>query len=103
MIPVPGFPKCSFRTRTCSLTKRCNEQEIFIPELRKKFSVKELLDGIEDLSVRMERRENEFEWQKVYRNAGQEFKQNGKCEFSASWLRHLADVQPERDVLPIRH
>jgi amino acid transporter len=38
-----------------------NEPEIVIPELRQKFSVRELLDGIEELSARMQRHERNLD------------------------------------------
>ncbi|HYP27434.1 MAG TPA: COR domain-containing protein [Blastocatellia bacterium] len=59
MIPVSGFPHVLVSYQELLVHEEMNESEIVIPELRKKFSVRELLDGVEELSVRMERRERD--------------------------------------------
>ncbi len=60
MIPVPGFPQVLVSYKELLVHEEMNELEIVIPELRKKFSVRELLDGVEELSTRMERRERDL-------------------------------------------
>ena len=61
MIPVPGFPQVLVSYKELLVHEEMNEPEIVIPELRKKVSVRELLDGVEELSTRMQRRERDFE------------------------------------------
>src|SRR5205085_4351855 len=59
-IPVPGFPQEMASYKELLVHEEMNEPEILIPELRKKFSVRELLDGVEELSARMKRRERDL-------------------------------------------
>jgi internalin A len=56
MIPVHGFPNVLVSYQELLIHEEMSEPEIVIPELRKKSSVRELLDGVEELSARMERR-----------------------------------------------
>ena len=56
MIPVPGRPEVLVSYNDLIVHEEMNEPEILISELRKKFSVRELLDGVEDSNVRLERR-----------------------------------------------
>ena len=56
MIPVPDHPQVLVSYNDLMVHEEMNEPEILISELRKKFSVRELLDGIEDSNVRLERR-----------------------------------------------
>lgn len=56
MIPVPGNPEVLVSYNDLIVYEAMNEAEILIAELRKKFSVRELLDWVEDSSVRKERR-----------------------------------------------
>src|SRR6185295_15459150 len=58
-IPVPGFPQVLVSYKDLLAYEEMNEPEIFIPELRKRFSVPELLDGVEELSTRMARRDRD--------------------------------------------
>jgi hypothetical protein len=60
MIPVPGAQHVLISYQELLVHEKMNEPEIVIPELLKKFSVRELLDGVEELSARMERREHDF-------------------------------------------
>ncbi len=60
IIPVPGFPRAMVSYQELLVHEEMNEPEILIPELRKKFPVRELLDGVEELSVRMQRRESDL-------------------------------------------
>ncbi|MDQ1591741.1 MAG: internalin [Pyrinomonadaceae bacterium] len=57
MIPVPGAQHALVSYQELLVHEEMNEPEIVIPELRKKFSVGELLDGVEEFSARIERRE----------------------------------------------
>jgi small GTP-binding protein len=60
MIPVPGFPGVLVSYKELLVHEEMNEQEILITELRQRFSVRELLDGVEDLSTRLKRRERDL-------------------------------------------
>ncbi|HET9711760.1 MAG TPA: COR domain-containing protein [Pyrinomonadaceae bacterium] len=63
MIPVPGYPHVLVSYNDLTAHEDINEPEIVISELRKKFSVRELLDGVDDSNARLERRlqENRME------------------------------------------
>jgi internalin A len=63
MIPVPGHPEVLVSYNDLMVHEEMNKPEIVIPQLRKEFSVRELLDGVEDSNVRLERRlqENRME------------------------------------------
>jgi small GTP-binding protein len=90
MIPVPGYPQVLVSYQDLLAYEEMNEPQIIVPELRKKFSVRELLDGVEDLNSRMKRRErdlNESGFQKQPR-------------IFRIVVASPGDVQPERDVLP---
>jgi small GTP-binding protein len=60
MIPLPDEPKVFVSYDSLLSHEEMNEQEIVVPELRRKFSVRELLDGVEELSARIERRERDL-------------------------------------------
>ncbi len=60
MIPLPGSPPVMVSYQELLVHEEMNEPEILIPELRKKFPVRELLDGVEELSARIERRERDL-------------------------------------------
>jgi internalin A len=60
MIPVPGFAAEMVSYKDLLGLEEMNELEIAIPKLKKKFSVKELLDGVEELGARLKRREREI-------------------------------------------
>ena len=63
MIPVPDYPPVLVSYEELLAHEEMDEPEIVIPELRRKFSVRELLDGVEPLRARKKRREREFnEW-----------------------------------------
>jgi small GTP-binding protein len=59
MIPVPGAQNTLVSYQELLVHEEMNESEIVIHELRKKFPVRELLDGVEELSARIERRERD--------------------------------------------
>jgi internalin A len=56
-IPVPSHPEVLISYNDLLAYEEMNELEIVVPELKKKVSVRDLLDGIEDLSSRQKRRE----------------------------------------------
>ncbi|MEN3333014.1 MAG: internalin [Blastocatellia bacterium] len=60
MIPVPGFPHVLVSYKELLVHEEMGEQEIVIPELRKKFPVRELIDGVEELRARLARRERDL-------------------------------------------
>ena len=96
MIPVPGFPEVLVSYLDLLAYEEENEPQIFIPELRKKFSVRELLDGVEDLSTRIGRRERDSSPDS--RKAA--IKPNSKRRTLRLVVASPGDVQAERDVLP---
>ncbi len=56
MIPVPGHPEVLVSYKELLVYEEMSEPEILISELRRKISVRELLDGVEEANVRQERR-----------------------------------------------
>ena len=61
MIPVPDDPQVLVSYEELLVHEEMNEPEILVHKLRKKFSVRELLDGVEELSSRVARRERDLE------------------------------------------
>lgn len=59
MIPVPGYPDVLVSYKDLLVHEEMSELEILIPEVKKKFSVRGLLDGVEDFTTRMKRRERD--------------------------------------------
>jgi GTPase SAR1 family protein len=59
MIPLPGYPQVMVSYQELLVHEEMNEPEIVIPSLRKKFPVRELLDGVEEFSARVERRDRD--------------------------------------------
>lgn len=72
MIPVPGYPQALVSYEELLAHEKMNEPEIIIPELLQKFSVRQLLDGVEDLRDRMERRERDLEERRFPRRMPEE-------------------------------
>ena len=64
MIPVPGYPEVLVSYNDLIIHEEMNKPEIVIPQLRKEFSVRELLDGVEDSNVRLERRRQESQMER---------------------------------------
>jgi hypothetical protein len=60
MIPIPAFPGVLVSYKDLIMHEEMSEQAILIPELRKKFLVRELLNGVEDLETRLDRRERDL-------------------------------------------
>jgi small GTP-binding protein len=98
MIPVPGAAEVLVSYQTLLAYEEMGEPQIVIPKLKEKYSVRELLDGVEDLSTRLERRERE----------GRRFAGRSSDEMQAKPQRQVfrivvaspGDVQTERDLLP---
>jgi internalin A len=84
MIPVPGFAHVLVSYQDLLVYEEMNEPHIIITELRKRLSVKELLDGVEELNTRMERRESDL----------------NDVRYLRIVVASPGDVQSERDVLP---
>ena len=63
MIPVPGHSQVLVSYDDLMAHEEMNKPDIVVAQLRKEFSVRELLDGVEDSNVRLERRlqENRIE------------------------------------------
>jgi len=99
MIPVTSAPEVLVSYQDLLAYEEMGEPQIVIPELRKKFSIRELLDGVEDLSVRNERRQNEFSGK-----GSIEAQANVQAKSQVRILRVVVaspgDVQPERELLP---
>ena len=91
MIPVPGSTQVLVSYQDLLAYEEMNEPQIIVPELRKKFSVRELLDGVEDLNSRMKRRE---------RDLSEGGFQTQQPRIFRIVVASPSDVQPERDVLP---
>ena len=73
MIPMPNFPQVLVSYQDLLAYEESNESEIFIPELRKKFLVRELLDGVEELSIRIRRRERDSEEKGLFKGDSEEY------------------------------
>ena len=92
-IPVPGAPDVLVSYDDLLAHEEANEAEIFIPKLRKKLSVRELLDGVEESSARPQRRAGDWhEARFLARRADPRVLRVG--------VASPGDVQPERDALP---
>jgi hypothetical protein len=100
MIPVPGAPQVLVSYQELLVHEEMNEPEIVIPELRKKFSVRELLDGVEELSTRMERRESDLIERRFPQRLAEERQPKQQPRILRVVVASPGDVQSERDVLP---
>jgi internalin A len=98
MIPVPGFPRVLVSYKDLLALEDMNEPEIVIPELRKKFSVAELLDGVEQLSTRIKGRERDLHKRRLPQRMPEEIQT--KPRILRIVVASPRDVQPERKVLP---
>jgi small GTP-binding protein len=96
-IPVPGFPDVLVSYQDLLDHEEMGEPQIVIPKLKKKFSVRELLDGVEELSRRLKRRDPEEKRFPQGSAAGMQSNRQQRI------LRIVAaspnDVKAERDVL----
>jgi internalin A len=100
MIPMPGFPLVLVSYHDLLAYEESNEPEIFIPDLRKRFPVRELLDGVEDLSVRMKRRDRVLNRRRIPRSTTEEIQDNTQVRILRVVVASPGDVQPERELLP---
>jgi len=100
MIPVPGSPQVLVSYQDLLAYEEMNEPQIIIPELRKKYPVRELLDGVEELNARMERRESDLSEGRFRRRTPVQVQSKPQPRILRIVVASPADVQPERDVLP---
>lgn len=100
MIPVPGFPQVLVSYQDLLAYEEMNEPQIVIPELRRKLSVGWLLDGVEDFSIRMQRRERDLDDRRFLRHISEEGQVKPQTRILRIVVASPSDVQPERDVLP---
>jgi hypothetical protein len=100
MIPVPGFPQVLVSYQDLLAYEEMNEPQIVIPELRKKFSVRELLDGVEELSKRMERHGRDLTDRQFAQPMAEDRQSNPQPRILRIVVASPSDVQRERDVLP---
>jgi len=98
-IPLPGSPQVLVSYKDLLAYEEMNESEIVIPELRKRFSVRELLDGVEELSTRVARREQGANDGR-YKGTSRELGTNASPRIFRIVVASPADVQSERDTLP---
>jgi hypothetical protein len=99
-IPVPGFPQVLVSYKDLLAYEETNELEIFIPELRKRFSVRELLDGVEELSTRIARRDRDLNTGASSLRGAAAIQAKVQPRILRIVVASPGDVQPERDVLP---
>lgn len=100
MIPVPGFPNVLVSYNELLVYEEMNEPMIAIPELRKKFSVRDLLDGVEELNLRMALRGHDLNERSVPQLIPEEISHKSHPGVLRIVAVSPSDVQPERDVLP---
>jgi len=99
-IPVPGSPEVLVSYKDLLAYEEMNESEIVIPELRKKFSVRELLDGVEDLGTRMERRERDLNKGALSQRSSAKLQvDKAQPRIFRIVVASPGDVNPERDVI----
>jgi internalin A len=65
LIPVPGYPEVLVSYDDLIVHEDMKKPDIVVPQLRKEFSVRELLDGVEDSNVRFARRVGELYKEKI--------------------------------------
>jgi small GTP-binding protein len=99
-IPVPGISDVLVSYQDLLDLEEMGEPQITIPRLRKKFSVRELLDGVEDLSSRMERRERDSKEKSFPKGSGEEIQPKAQRRILRIVVASPGDVQQERDLLP---
>ncbi len=99
-IPVPGFSDVLVSYQDLLDLEEMGEPEIIIPKLKKKFSVRELLDGVEDLSSRIQRRERDLKEKRFSKGSAEETQPRLQRRILRIVVASPGDVQQERDVLP---
>ena len=100
MIPVPDSQEVLVSYRDLLAYEEMNEPEIVIPELRKKFSVRELLDGVEGATTRIERRERDLNVRRFTQRMAEEIQAKPQPRLLRIVVASPGDVQAERDVIP---
>lgn len=100
MIPVPGFPEVLVSYKELLVHEEMNEPQILIAELRKKLSVRELLDGVEELSTRMKRRDRDLNDWGLTKGASRDSQAKPQPRILRIVVASPADGQSERDLLP---
>lgn len=100
MIPVPGFPQVLVSYKELLVHEEMNEPEIVIPERRKKFPVRELLDGVEELGIRMRRRDHDSNERTVFKGDAEGIQLKPQRHILRVVVASPGDVQSESDVLP---
>lgn len=100
MIPVPGFPNELVSYQDLLDLEEMGEPEIVIAKLRKRFPVRELLDGVEELGRRMERRESDMKEKIFPKVSDEETQPTPHRRVLRIVVASPSDVQPERDVMP---
>lgn len=99
-IPLPNAPEVLVSYKDLLAYEEMNEPQIVVPEVRKKFSVGELLDGVEELSTRLERRERALSDKGLSRGGFGATQARPQQRILRIVIASPGDVQPERDVLP---
>jgi internalin A len=99
-IPVPGFPDEMVSYQDLLDLEEMGEAEVIIPRLRKKFSVRELLDGVEELSTRMLRRGRDSREKRFPEIGVEALQAKSQRRVLRIVVASPSDVQAERDVLP---
>jgi internalin A len=92
-IPVPGHPDVLVSYEELLAHEEMNEAEIVIPKLRKKLRVRELLDGVEELSARIKRRERDLPESRFP-------SRSVEPRILRIVVASPSDVQAERDAMP---
>jgi internalin A len=99
MIPLPGSPHVLVSYQDLLAYEEMNEPQIVIPELRKKLYVRELLDGVEELSTRMARHERALDDRRFPRRIAEESQPKPKAKILRVVVASPNDVQAERNAL----
>lgn len=100
MIPVPSSEQVLVNYNELLVLEEIGETDILIPQLRRKFSVKQLLDGVEELSTRLERRIDDLTQKTLLQKVVKEVQPTTHPGTLRIVVASPSDVQPERDVVP---
>jgi internalin A len=100
MIPVPGSQEALVSYQDLLAYEEMDEPQIVIPELRKKFSVRELLDGVEEVNTRMKRSDRDLSERRLPQRTLEKIHSKPQERILRIVVASPIDVQPERDVLP---
>jgi len=100
MIPLPGYADVLVSYEDLLAHEDMGEPEIIVPKLRRRFPVGELLDGVEERSARVRRRERDLHEGRFPPRAADAKARGTRARILRVVVASPADVQPERDVLP---